>query len=78
MTDRARDLLTRALALGPDERAALADELLASLDGYDPPQDVERAWGEEIARRVRRVMEGEPATDLDVALARIRNQNPRA
>lgn len=42
-----------ALELPPHERALLAHRLIASLDGQDEdPAEVERAWEEEIRRRV--------------------------
>lgn len=46
-----KELLAAALALPIDERADLARELIASLDG---PADVDadRAWGDEIERRI--------------------------
>ena len=37
-----------------NERAELAAELLANLDG-EPDEDVEAAWAAEIERRVRRL-----------------------
>lgn len=49
MTEDATRLLEDALRLRPEDRAHLAEELLASLD--DTEQDVERAWAAEIARR---------------------------
>ena len=61
MTSRAQAVLRDALDLPVDERADLAAELLASLDG-DGPEDqaaVEEAWAKEIERRARRVMSGE-------------------
>ena len=51
MTDATNRILQEALALGPDERAALAAELLASLDGSE--DDVQSAWAAEIERRSR-------------------------
>lgn len=63
MSDRAQALLREALALGPDERADVAAELLASLD--EPPAEdpaaVRSAWAKEIERRARRVLAGESA-----------------
>jgi len=50
MTAEASELLKRALALPEDERAALANTLLDSLDTN--PESVEKAWEEEIARRI--------------------------
>jgi putative addiction module component (TIGR02574 family) len=44
------DLLKRALALPIDERAALANTLLDSLE--TPQHSVEDAWDEEVARRM--------------------------
>lgn len=49
MTKDAARLLEDALRLRPEDRARLAEELLASLD--DAEQDVERAWAIEIERR---------------------------
>lgn len=62
MTSRAQAVLREALTLAVDERADLAAELLASLDGPDveDPVAVEEAWAKEIERRARRVMTGEP------------------
>ena len=60
MSDRAQTLLREALTLPPDERAAVAAELLASLD--DPTEDqaaVQPAWATQIERRARRVLAGE-------------------
>jgi putative addiction module component (TIGR02574 family) len=51
---RARDVLSRALELPLKQRARIAQELIHSLD-EDPPEDPEevaKAWGEEIARRL--------------------------
>lgn len=62
MTQQAQDLLRDALALPPEERADLAAELIASLDGpADDPAEVEAAWAAEIERRARRVLNGESA-----------------
>lgn len=43
-----------ALALPFEERAELAAQLLASLDG-EPDEDVEAAWAVEIGRRVEKI-----------------------
>ncbi len=63
MTSRAQDLLREALSLPIDERADVAAELLASLDGVggEDVARVEAAWAAEIERRARRVMAGESA-----------------
>jgi putative addiction module component (TIGR02574 family) len=51
-------VLHDALRLSTRERADVAAELLSSLDERpaDSPEDVERAWAEEIDRRARRVL----------------------
>lgn len=60
MTDRAQALLREALALPIDERADVAAELLASLDGTETDDaEVEAAWASEIERRARRVLAGD-------------------
>jgi len=57
MTKAAEAVLADALRLDADSRAALAVELLASLDG---PQDAdaEAAWNAEIERRVAAIEAG--------------------
>lgn len=46
-----RELLAAALALPLEERADLARELISSLDGpFD--EDADKAWAEEIERRI--------------------------
>jgi putative addiction module component (TIGR02574 family) len=48
--------------LPPEQRAHLAAELLASLEGpADDPDEVEAAWAAEIESRARRVLSGESA-----------------
>lgn len=49
MTKDATRLLEDALRLQPEDRAQLAEELLASLDKME--SDVELAWAREIERR---------------------------
>ena len=52
-----KELHDQALALPPDERARLAHEIIASLDG--PAEDgAAEAWVREIERRVREVKDG--------------------
>ena len=58
MTRAAETLLQEALALPVGERAEVAAELLASLDG-EPEEGVEAAWTSEIQRRADRVVRGE-------------------
>jgi hypothetical protein len=58
MSEPARRLLDQAMQLPTRDRAALAVELLASLEG-EQDLDAETAWAVEIERRVRRVESGE-------------------
>jgi putative addiction module component (TIGR02574 family) len=58
METSADALLDSALKLPSDERARLAAELIASLDGV-PEVGVEAAWDAEVQRRLERVDRGE-------------------
>jgi putative addiction module component (TIGR02574 family) len=51
------ELATQAITLSPEDRARLADLLLASLPDEEDPE-VEAAWDEEIRRRVKAVEAG--------------------
>jgi putative addiction module component (TIGR02574 family) len=70
MSPEVSDLLKRALALPVDERAALANTLLDSLDTADRSvanqsvgnQSVEEAWDEEVARRIEDLKAGRAVT----------------
>jgi len=65
---RALDL---ALELSESERAALAHDLLASLDG-PPDADAQQAWEAEIVKRLDEFETGKVRTiDADEALRRI-------
>ena len=55
VTDATHRLLQEALTLGPDERAALAAELLVSLD--ESRNDEQSAWVTETERRSRIAVE---------------------
>jgi len=57
MTKPAEVVLADALRLGEDERAELAAEILASLDGPADP-DADEAWAEEIRRRIASIESG--------------------
>ena len=57
MTQQALDLLQKALSLCEEERAALADSLLASLDDT-VEEGAEKAWEEEISRRIADIDSG--------------------
>jgi putative addiction module component (TIGR02574 family) len=50
VTKAAKELFREALDLAPGERAELAAELIASLDG-EPDADADAAWAAEIDRR---------------------------
>ena len=64
-------MAAEALALQPRERAALALELLESLDGV-PEADVDEAWDAEIRRRVTEVLDGKVEGEaLDAALTEL-------
>lgn len=55
MSPEVSDLLKRALSLPVDERAALANTLLESLDQANDQVDdsVDEAWDKEVARRMK-------------------------
>lgn len=60
MSPEVSDLLKRALALPVDQRAALANTLLDSLETTN--QSVEEAWDEEVARRMEDLKAGKAVT----------------
>jgi putative addiction module component (TIGR02574 family) len=60
MSPEVSDLLKRALALPVDERAALANTLLDSLEA--PNESVQEAWDEEVARRIESLKAGKVLT----------------
>lgn len=71
MTDEADGILRELLKLPADERARVAAELLASLDGA-PDLGAAEAWAAEIDRRVRQVQaEGPKGQDWRDVHARI-------
>lgn len=71
MSEQAEKLLNEALKLATSERAHLAAELIASVDG-EPEPDAKAAWAAEIDRRVRRVeAEGPSGDDWQAVHARI-------
>ena len=57
MTQEARELLQKALALPENERAELAGNLISSLDAT-VDQDVDAAWQQEVVRRLHEVQSG--------------------
>ena len=60
MSPEVSELLKRALALSVDERAALANTLLDSLE--EPDEAVQAAWDEEVARRMNDLKAGKALT----------------
>jgi putative addiction module component (TIGR02574 family) len=60
MSPEVSDLLKRALALSVDERAALANTLLDSLEGVD--ESVQDAWDKEVSRRIDSLKAGKAVT----------------
>jgi len=60
MSPEVSELLKRALELPVDERAALANTLLDSLETVD--HSVEAAWDEEVARRLADLKAGKAVT----------------
>jgi putative addiction module component (TIGR02574 family) len=70
MTDRVSDVLEQAMKLSTEERALLAAELLASVDG-EPDADAANAWAAEIDARIARVKASGPSGD-DWAVVRER------
>jgi len=68
------EILSAALSLSPDERAMLADHLLASLDGPDQKK-IDAAWAEEAERRMREIDEGKvELIDGELVTARLRSR----
>jgi putative addiction module component (TIGR02574 family) len=61
MTQRASELLQKALSLSEEERAELAGSLIESLDAT-VDQAAEAAWNEEIARRIADLDSGKAKT----------------
>ena len=60
MSPEVSELLKRALELTIDERAALANTLLDSLEETD--ESVQAAWDEEVARRMQDLQAGKSVT----------------
>ena len=60
MSTETSDLLRRALALPVEERAALANTLLDSLEASN--SSVQEAWDEEVARRIDDLQSGKAVT----------------
>ncbi|MBI3725589.1 addiction module protein [bacterium] len=81
MTREARELLERALKLPVKERGKLAKRLLESCDEEETedPAEVEKAWAEEIKRRVREIDEGRvKGIPHEEVMAHVRDRLKRA
>ncbi len=61
MTQKSQVVLAEALKLPSNERAEVAEQLIASLDEA-PDADVEEAWQEEVQRRLGQIERGEVNT----------------
>lgn len=57
MSPQLSDITKKALALPPDERAALADRLISSFEG--DTTTIEQAWSDESLRRLAQIESGE-------------------
>lgn len=78
MSSTADTLLVTALNLPADERAWLAEELIASLD-HSPNAEIEEAWAIEIERRINEVQTSEAQTSTwENARARIQTKLTKA
>ena len=62
MSKTTQDLFDQALGLSSDQRVVLARSLLASLSEEVSEEEADRAWGEEIQRRLTRIESGELQT----------------
>jgi len=72
MPDLVTELSQRARELTPEERARLAEELLASLEGGLEPQ-VDAAWDDELRKRIAEVESGTvKLVPADEVFARVR------
>lgn len=61
MTQKSQIVLEEALKLSPNERAEVAEQLIASLEEA-PDTDVEQAWQQEVQRRLHQIERGEVKT----------------
>ena len=71
MSNEAKTLIERARALSPEDRIALIEDVLDSLDRADP--DIDQLWAREAADRVAAYRRGEiAAKDLSDVVAKYR------
>ncbi|MEP6636138.1 MAG: addiction module protein [Acidobacteriota bacterium] len=61
MTEKSQVVLEEALKLTTNERAEVAEQLIASLDEASDT-DVEQAWQEEVQKRLQQIERGEVKT----------------
>lgn len=74
MTPSTDAILHAALALPPDNRAALAEKLLESLDD-EGRAEIDAAWAEEAEKRIRAFREGKTkATPADEVMRSLREK----
>ena len=52
-----KEIMSAAMALSPDEREMLAEDLMASLDAEDQ-ETIDRLWAEEAERRNKEIEDG--------------------
>ena len=77
MGTAAQQILAEALRLPLTERAAMAAELIASMDG-DPDGDADEAWTAEIERRASRAIGGRSSgREWDAVLREIETKHRR-
>lgn len=77
MTSTAKKVLDDALALSAEDRRHVAERLLESVE-REPADDVERAWDEEVLRRIEAAEDGETqARDWRDASAELRAKYTR-
>ena len=70
MPDLVTELSQRAHELGPEDRARLAEELLASLEGDN---EADAAWDEELRKRIAEAESGAVSlVPADEVFARVR------
>lgn len=74
-SERADRLLEQVLRLSVDQRARVAERVLASLEEVprEPTPDVEQAWAREVAARIKSLEDGTAKTvSAEEALGRAR------
>ena len=77
MNERVKKLTEEIRRLSPEEKADLIDELLVLTYG-GPDPEINKAWAEEIDRRIDAVERGEARTvPAEEAMARLRSRVKR-